>query len=400
MERRTEMNTKLLKTLSGALLAGVIVSGQAFADYNGLIEKLEAKGTLTAEEAKDLKVKNPIATSDKNDAVSIKLTGRMQFQGAYVDQENDVNSGDWSTFEVRRARVGASAKFPFDISAKVEANVKPSDASVSSATIHWTKHDMFNLNAGFDKPMSSLEENTSSASILTVERSNVNNIIAAPGETTGVWISGEAAPFFYHVGLYNDEGVDDARNSSNTEAEYLFNAHGGLTLELSENSELTGMISYMQSDDPNGNVGGDFEDVTVASLHFETGAFDLRTEYFMGTEADADTTGFYVMPSMKLSKKLEAVARYEYVESDDASGVRASSRYGRRTDTVVIGEDEEGEMIVADKGDEYSALYLGMNYYFQKYSKVMFGIEFSELSNTKAGNLDTTTVFSAWRVRF
>jgi len=390
------MKNAWMKTLTGASIAGVLMIGSASAGYNDLIEALEAKGTLTAEEAADLKAAE--ITPDKKDATSLKITGRMQFQAGYVDQENDVNSGDWSTFEVRRARIGVGAKFPGSVKAKVEANVKPGDASVSSATLHWTKHDAFNVNAGFDKPATALEENTSSASILTVERSNVNNTIAAPGESTGVWLSGEAAPFFYHVGIYNGEDVDSSRNTSNVEAEYLFNANAGVELELSEDSSVLAMISYAESDDPNGELG--FDDTTVFSLHFEAGNFDLRTEYMMGSEEGGDTDGFYIMPSMKLTKQLEAVLRYEYMESDDSSGIRAQSRYARRTDVVVIGTDEEGEDITADKGDEFSALYLGMNYYFQKYHKVMLGIEFSELDNTKAGKLDTTSVFAAWRTRF
>jgi hypothetical protein len=192
--------------------------------------------------------------------------------------------------------------------------------------------------------------------------------------------------------LYNGEDVDSSRNTSNEEAEYLFNANGGIELDLGDDATIMAMVSYLQTDDPNASLG--FEDTTVASLHFETGPFDIRTEYFMGTEGDEDTTGFYVMPSMMVSKNLQAVVRYEQVESDSGSGVRAQSRYARRTDVVVVDGDE------ADRGDEFSALYLGMNYYFAKYQKVMFGLEFSELKNTDAGKLESTSLFGAYRVRF
>jgi hypothetical protein len=377
------MKNTWMKTLTGVSAIGLLMTANLQAQEEGVLVK-----------------------PDKNDVTSLKVTGRVQFQAAYVDQSNDVNSGDWSTLEVRRARIGASGKFAHDISAKVEANVKPGETNVSSAYLSWASSDAFNLTVGFDKPMTSLEENTSSASIITVERSNVNNIIAAPGETTGVWISGEKGAFFYHVGLYNGEDVEESRNTSNEEAEYLFNIHGGVNMELSESTSVKAQISYAQTDDPNAGLG--FEDTTVASLHLDSGAFELRTEYFMATDGDDDTTGFYIMPSMMVTDSLEAVLRYEYVESDSSSGVRASSRYGRRTDVVEIPatevDEETGEVTAttatADKGDEYSAIYLGVNYYLQKYSKVMLGVEFSELENTGAGTLETTTVFSAWRVRF
>jgi len=386
---RLHMNKTWITFLAGASVAGsLMIGGVAHAGYNDLIKTLEAKGTITADEAADLKAQE--VTPDKGDAKSLKITGRVQFQAGYVDQENDVNSGDWSTFEVRRARIGVSGNFTEDIKGKVEANIVPGSVSVRSAFISWGHSDAFNLTGGYDKPVSSLEENTSSASILTVERSNVNNNIAAPGESVGLWADGEAGLFFYHLGLYN--GESGTRNTSNEEAEYLFNAHGGLTLDLAEDTAVTVMVSYLETDDPNAELG--YEDVTTAAIHFEAGAFDLRTEYFMGSDEDGDTDGFYIMPSMKLSKQLEAVLRYEQAESDSGSGIGAQSRYAKRTDTVVIGEDK------ADKGDEFSALYLGMNYYFAKYQKVMVGVEVSELENTDAGKLDTTSLFGAYRVRF
>lgn len=364
------MNTTWIKHLTGAAIVGATM----------------ISANLHAQE--DMVVVIP----DKGDALKLKATGRMQFQTGYVDQENDVKSGDWSTFEVRRARIGLSGSFANDIKGKVEANIVPGSVSVRSAFVTWAKSDLFSLTGGYDKPKSSLEENTSSASIITVERSNVNNNIAAPGQSVGVWASGESGPMFYQVGLYNGEG-GSTRNESGVEAEYMFNAHGGVALELSENSDVTLMVSYLQSDDPNASLG--YEDTTVASLHFEAGAFDLRTEYFMGADGDDDTTGFYIMPSIMLSEALEAVARYEIAESDSGSGIRAQSRYARRTDIVEIDEDT-----TADRGDDFNALYVGMNYYFQKYNKVMLGVEFSELENTEAGTLDTTTLFGAYRVRF
>lgn len=329
-----------------------------------------------------------LVTPDKKDATKLKLTGRVQFQVGFVDQENDNGSDDWSTMEVRRARIGASGAFPNDIKAKVEANVKPSDVSVRSAKLTWAKHDAYNVSVGFDKPISSMEEDTSSSSILTVERSNVNNNITAPGESTGLWVSGESGIAFYHIGLYNGEGVDSSRNTSNEDAEYMFNAHGGVTVALSEDSEITAMVSYLETDDPNSELG--YDDTTAVAVHFEAGAIDVRAEYFMGTEGDEDTTGFYIMPSMMLNESLEAVARFEVAESDAADGIRAQSRYARRTE---LADD-------ADRGDDFQALYLGVNCYFQKYNKVMFGIEFSELDNTDAGTLESTTLFGAYRTRF
>ncbi len=392
------MKNSLMNWVVGATLAGMMIGGTASADYNKLVDTLVSKGSLTAEEAAKLKVQTVKPASKFLDSLAIR--GRMQFQAAYVDGENDKGSGDWSTFEVRRARIGLRAEFPGKIRAEVEANVKPDEMSTSTAYIQWRQHKPAYISAGFVKPLSSLEENTSSASILTVERSNINNTVAAPGEQVGLLLEGSVAPLFYAVGVFNDQGPEGNRNTANADAKYLFNARGGVDLELAEDTKLMAMVSYLSSDDEEGAVGADFDDVTVASLQFTAGSFDLRTEYFLADNDGEDTTGFYVMPSLMLSEKLQGVLRYEQSESDNSSGLRATSRYSRRPEFLAY-EDAEGATKVADKGDEFSALYLGVNYYLKgDGNKLMFGVEFGELDNTKSGKLDTTTLFTAWRTLF
>ncbi len=398
------MKNTFRNILAGATLAGALIAGgQSFADYNKLVDTLVAKGSLTAEEAAKLKVQ-PVKPASKF-VDSLAVRGRMQFQAAYVDGENDKDSGDYSTFEIRRARIGLRGEFPGKVRAEVEANVKPDEFSTSSAYIQWRQHKPAYVTAGFVKPLSSMEENMSSASIITVERSLINNTVAAPGEQVGLLLEGEVAPFFYGVGVFNDQGPEDNRNTSNAEVEYLFNARGGLNMEVSETSNLMVMASYMSSDDEEGAVGGSFEEVTVLSLHFKAGDANLRAEYMMGENEGDETEGFYIMPSYMLSKKLEGVARFEASESDKSDGLRASSRYSRRgeflTYEAVDKVTGETSTKVADKGDEHSAIYLGVNYYLNgDGNKLMFGVEMAELDNTKSGKLETTTLYTAWRTLF
>jgi hypothetical protein len=400
------MKNTFRNILAGATLAGALIAGgQSFADYNKLVDTLVAKGSLTAEEAAKLKVQ-PVKPASKF-VDSLAVRGRIQTQAAYVDGENDKDSGDYSTFEIRRARIGLRGEFPGKVRAEVEANVKPGEGetNVSSAYIQWRQHKPAYVTTGFVKPLSSMEENMSSASIITVERSLINNTVAAPGESVGILVEGTIAPLFYGVGVFTDQGVDSTINTPNEEAEYLFNARGGVDMELSETSNLMVMASYMSSDDEEGNVGGDFEEVTVLSLHFKAGDANLRAEYMIGDNDGEETTGFYVMPSYMLSKKLEGVARFEASESDKSDGLRASSRYSRRGEFLkyeavdkVTGETSTK---VADKGDDHSAIYLGVNYYLNgDGNKLMFGVEMAELDNTKSGKLETTTLYTAWRTLF
>lgn len=325
------------------------------------------------------------------DVDELRVRGRVQAQFGYVDASNDEGSSDYSTFEIRRARIGLRGTFNRVYRAEVEANVVPgSSLSVSSAYLQWREHKPAFVTVGYVKPLTSLEENTSSASILTVERSLINNTVAAPGETTGLLIEGDLGTLFYGIGIFNDQ---EGTNTANEKVRYLFNARVGLNLDgvAGENSKLRIMGSFATTDDEEGVL--QTEDLFVASVHFAQGAFDLRAEYFRGETGDDVTSGFYIMPSFMLSSNLQGVLRYEMSDSDKSTGLRAASRYVRRAEGLA----ESG----TQRGDEHWALYLGLNYYIKgDGNKLMFGVEFAELDNTSAGTLESTSVFTAWRTLF
>ena len=321
----------------------------------------------------------------------IRVRGRVQTQFGYSDVSNDEGSSDYSTFEVRRARIGLRGNFENNFRAEVEANVVPGSAvSVRSAYVQWREHKPAYIKVGYDKPITSLEENTSSASILTVERSLVSNTIAAPGETNGILLEGDLGTLYYGLGLFTAE---DNTNSANESVEYMYNAMIGVNLDgaLGEGSKLKIQGSYLASDDENSNAS--FEEIYVIGFHFAQGGFGLRAEYMLGDNDGTETSGFYIMPSLMLSEKLQGVVRYEMSESDSDTGLRAASRYARRVDIL-----EEG---AAQRGDEHWALYLGLNYYLNgDGNKLMFGVEVAELDNTSAGTLESTSVYGAWRMLF
>ena len=319
----------------------------------------------------------------------IRVRGRVQTQFGYTEATNDEGSSDYSTFEVRRARIGIRGDFENNFRAQLEANLVPgSDLSMRSAYVQWREHKAANIKVGFDKPHTSTEENTSSASILTVERSLISNTVAAPGPTNGLTVEGVQGMFTYSAGLYT--GTANT-NTANESAEYMYNAMVGLNLDgmAGEGSRLRLRGAILIDD----NEEASFEEVYVLSFHFAQGGFDLRAEYLVGDNDGTKTSGFYIMPSLMLSDKLQGVVRYEMSESDSATGLRAASRYVRRAEDL-------GEA-AAQRGDEHWALYLGLNYYLNgDGNKLMFGVEVAELDNTAAGTLESTSVYGAWRMLF
>ncbi len=340
-----------------------------------------------------------------NDAVKdLRIRGRVQTQFGVVSVENDEGSDDYSTFEVRRARIGMRGTLFDNVRAQLEANLVPgSSLSMRSAFLQWRKHNPAYIKVGVDKPHSSIEENTSSASILTIERSLINGLVAAPGALNGLAIDGTSGRLVYGAGVYTDTAN---RNADNSEAKYLLNAMAAINLNdlVGEGNTLLVRANYLNSDDASGSFGSSYDDAMIFGTHLTAGNFDLRGEYFIGDNDGNKNRGFYITPSLHLTPAVQAVARFERAESDNARGIRAPGRYARRVESLAVREipnGDEPDTFDPQRGDEYQALYLGVNYYMTGHAhKLMFGVESAELDNTDAGTLESLTASVAWRMLF
>ena len=325
----------------------------------------------------------------------LQIRGRVQAQAAFVSAKNDDVTRDWSTFEVRRVRMGLRGTLFQNVRAQLEATLVPgSSLSMRSAFIEWREHAPAYVMLGFDKPRFGHEENTSSAAILTVERSMLTGTFA-PGPMTGLAVNGNVELLSYGLGVYTDRAN---ANPANEGANYLFNGSVVLTLDPLVGQTLRLRADVLHSADEGGNFGGRFETAVAGSLHFAAGPFDLRAEYIHGEDRNSDSTGgFYIMPSFYITPQIQAVARYERMTSDRATGVRAASRYARR----VPGLETPEEGPDPTRGDLGQALYLGGSYYLAgNNQKLMLGVELAEIQNTSAGALQSATVLGAWRMLF
>ncbi len=333
----------------------------------------------------------------------LQIRGRIQAQFGYTNVDNDEGDGDFSTFEMRRVRLGLRGTLFDDVRAQLEANLVPGeDLTMRSAFLQWRAHKPAYIKLGMDKPQFGFEEITSSAAILTVERTLINNILA-PGTQTGLSLEGELDRLSYGAGVYTDQ----ANRNEDRQDRYLLNASVGLNLDgLAEDVKLRLRADYLASDDSNGQFGGSFDDAVAASLHLAVGAFDLRAEYMTGDNDGDKVSGWYVTPSAFLSEKLQLVGRYEQADSDRQRGIRAPSRYARRADHVRVRETRDANDTVIStvdpqRGDSYQAAYLGLNYYLRGHNhKLMTGVELAQLDNTGAGTLDAVTVYGAWRMLY
>jgi phosphate-selective porin OprO and OprP len=397
-----------IKWISRKAMVGVLAFcglhvGVANASLEQLVSVLEENQTITADQAQELRDSAPRFTVRPAGKVvtDLAIRSRVQAQFGYVDAENDDGSDDFSTFEIRRVRLGVTGTLLDNFRAQLEANLVPgSSLSMRSAFIQWRAHRPAYIKVGYDKPHSSLEENTSSGSILTIERTLLNGLVAAPGPMTGLALDGSVGILSYGAGVYTDA---NNRNRGGADARYAYNGFARLKLDdfVGADNKFLVQGAYLTSDDEAGKVGSRYDDMFSVAGHFVTGPFDLRAEYMVG-EATDDISGFYVMPSYYLTEKLQAVFRFERAESDKATGIRAPSRYLRDVPSLAVERDANGDTVRdVQTGDEYQALYLGLNYYLAGNGhKLMLGVEMSELDNTAAGKLEATTVMTAWRMLF
>ena len=87
----------------------------------------------------------------------------------------------------------------------------------------------------------------------------------------------------------------------------------------------------------------------------------------------------------------------ENIEAEDGATIRHQSRYARRNVASDVGTTSLGSI----RGEEYWAVYGGLNYYINKSVKLMFGAEYADLDDTNTGDsISAITGFSALRLEF
>ena len=385
-----KLNIRIIAGLSA--LCGFALTTPALATDKALLDVLVENGTITRAQADEIRGKSAtVVTPNRNTVSELKIRGRIQGQYGYSDGSNSntgVAAGDYSSFELRRVRLGVQGRLYNDFRFLVEANVL-STTDLDSATLSYTAIPEANITIGKAKPQFGHEENTSSASILTMERSRLTGIFNG-GKPIGVRVHGGSGMFGYYAGVYNGASVNTGRMGSGNDS-YLFNLSGELKLDEMIDGRLRFRLDYLGSSKTSSYYS--FDDAVAFSGHFGSGEFDFRAEYMYGKRHNDDKVrGWYVMPSFYfVPKTLQAVARYEQVRGDDGVSV-GHNRYAG---------DVPG---IYRAGNRYNAIYLGLNYYISGDNlKLMAGIERAENKNSATGNNErgrTTTFISGIRMQY
>ena len=378
-------------------------------DSGALIDALVRKGILTNQEAEEIRADvirenntvpaHAMAGGKSTDRLSIGM--RMQAQYAHLDNDRRGAAGDPAAvhhFFLRRmyltlkAGVGGDwgAQFTYDFAS----------GGYDDAIIQWKPHRDLSFDFGLRKVNVGFEERATSGDLRAIERSGVTRYfveanngrrLGAGSYRVGAFVDGQRELSPKYTFTYGAAVTTPERNETFTLASSpgdatnnrpAFWGNTGLTIDLPNGSWLMGGgVGYLPDQGGIGtaNLGRGF-DLTVFSLHTQltAGRFGLMAEYLTadierGASAtrDAMPAGFFVQPSFLLTETIEAVVRYQWLDTD-GRGVQLSD--------VVRSAPAAATM------NRFHGWYAGTNWYLRGNDlKYQLGVLYGKTTDTPAG---------------
>ncbi len=310
--------------------------------------------------------------NDQNPVIqSLLFTGRFQADYALLDADQ----GSHSEWNVRRMRLGARARLFRNITLHGEVDLNPQEADpvylrFTDLYVQWNKGASFALTIGKQSVPFTMDGATSAKEVLAIDRSNLSNNMWFPQEyVPGVSVSGRSAQWVYRMGVY-----------SAGEATREFGRFNGSTFTLAvlgydfakalgaKEALLTGNYVY-QNPHPNNTFTRPLHHIASANFKFDAGRWGARTDVSAasGYLGQSDLWGVMAMPFVNATDKLQFVGRYTFMNSHGANGIRLA----KYENTVVAG-----------RGNRYSELYVGGNYYFHGHKlKLQSGVQFADMND-------------------
>lgn len=352
-----------------------------------------------------------------------ELTFKMrgQYQWGYLDPaggDDRVKGNRNDNNEWRRFRLGAQAKVLNQYTLKGIWNIGGLDARNKFSGGEWgrsqtegtldeltisTTWDPVTVTLGKHKPAYMAEYRTSSARLITPERSMLVNQLKAE-KLYGVSVSNadKKAEWGWNAGLW----VNGQRD--NTWLEPSFNSEDNVTLGMSVSRATGGngriQFDYMHSFHKDGETkegseyaGPGAQDVIALSWEGKQEKLSILAEaiagfnVYDGAQGAENVYGLVLMPSYRFTPNWEGVVRYQLASGSNA--VKSDSRYYTTNSTY------------SGTSDLMQGLYIGANYYVCPSNphmlKLMVGAEYLNSEGTDAkGNKDFTGWQFSSAVRF
>ncbi|MEW6160298.1 MAG: porin [Verrucomicrobiota bacterium] len=302
------------------------------------------------------------------------FTGRFQLDYALVHADQ----GDHEEWNIRRFRMGAKAQLFHNFTWHGEADLNPQEPRpmyerLTDMNLAWSRSDSLTVKVGKQSAEFTMDGQTSSKELLAIDRSNESNNLWFPQEyIPGVTFSGEVDSWVYNAGIFSSGSANKEFGEFDGGVFFL----GTLGYDLGKNlgvkqAVLTANYVYNEPD-RNNTFTRSLQNIGSINFNLDTGKWGVRTDVTVGTGylGQSDLWGAMIMPYYNITPQLQAVARYQFIQSEDNNGVRLA-RY-------------ESE-VVSGRGDQYSEVYLGLNYYFFKHKlKIQTGVDYAEMRDQAA----------------
>ncbi len=376
-------------TLALTVAASTVLAGQTSAPA-----KASSKETVKEESIYDRLWSYP--TLYKNDDSSflneLRIVGRFHGDVYNVDSGLGTDS-DW---RIRRMRLGLKAKFFHNLDLHVETDLDPQFdnpwySRLTDAYIAWKFCEAAKITIGKHSAKFTLDGQTSSNELITLDRNNLtNNLWFTTEYISGVSFSGKVGGFQYTAGYFS--GGTETKEFGNFDEGHFALASLGYDFakQLGVKKALL-RADYVYNDrNAESNATRSFENVGSLNFQFAQENWGFSTDLAVGTGygSQSDVWGLVVMPWYNITKQLQIVARYTYMESEDPNGIR----FGRYENVMTSG-----------KGDEYQEIYAGLNYYLYGHKlKLQTGLTYSmmEDSANDGGKYDGWTWTTGVRLSF
>jgi phosphate-selective porin OprO and OprP len=350
-------SARLVGALTAAALLGAVPLGPAIAQSDqSRYESLWSRAR--------------VYTGDEDSFIkNVQLSGRFQVDQAYVDAGDETHSET----NLRRMRLGAKIQILDDWVFHAEAEYDPQDGEpvyqrLTDTYVAWSPSDAVELTLGKHGAPFTMDGMTSSKELITIDRSNLtNNIWFTEEYLPGVSVGGEVSRWHYHAGLYSSGSRNRGFGDSDG-GEFLLGTVGYDLAERLGVDEAVVAVNLVDNDpSPSNGFTRSLENVTSVTFSFKSGAWGIRSDVSTarGYLEQSDLEGVMIMPFYDLNESVQLVARYTYLDSDDANGIR----FGRYESEISSG-----------RGDEYREGYFGMNYYWYGHKlKLQTGLHYADM---------------------
>lgn len=327
---------------------------------------------------------HPIVLLKDDDAWlrQLNLQGRIELQYATgSSNQGSYSSGDlpdavrWGDADVRIFAAGVRAwlgdKFLFDTEANISPDFAPFYRDIDRMTLSWKASEAWTLSGGRMKQRFSWEYATAFRELLTFERTLIVNTLIPLSFATSVQSVYQRGPFKWTTSLAaGDYSPEFARFDEGVMFFSRFAWDAGPSVGL---KSWVWQIDHFYNSRPDNSDARGYEHSFAISSGLEQGRWGLVAEGLYGTGYDKpDVWGAYLMPTFYLvPEKLQLVMRWQWADSESATGLRLLPRYESLAPGLA---DSEA------RGHDYQALYLGLNWYLLQHQfKLMTGAEYHRM---------------------